>query len=56
VSSKPAGPGGRDFAQAMEDIGLEFFESIEEEPAIVALQQGHIEGWMPDDLDGGRDD
>ena len=40
----------------MEDVGLEFVESIEEEPAIVVFQQGDIEGRMADDFDGGRDD
>ena len=56
MACEPAGQGGRGFAQAMEDVGLEFVESIEEKPAIVAFQKGDIEGRMTDNFDSGRDD
>ena len=56
VASKPASRRGGSFAKAMNNLRLEFTDSIEKNAKIVMLHQGYINCRVPDDLDSRWDD
>ena len=56
VASKPASRCSGSFAKTMNNLRLEFTDSIEKNAKIVMLHQGYINCRVPDDLDSRRDD